>query len=344
MNTNISAHADDMVEAGTRTNQQSGNQKKKTVFIDGQAGTTGLRIHQRLWGRNDLDLLVLPQDKRKDDAARKEALNSCDVAFLCLPDDAARQAVSMIESPHVIVLDASTAHLTNPTFAYGFPELSNKHRDAIATGHRIAVPGCHASGFIALIRPLILAGVLQPDLPLTCHSITGYSGGGKRMIGEYQDTNRTDIYCAPRQYGLGQTHKHLPEMMAQTTLTCQPAFSPVVADYYAGMEVTVPIFAKAWHIGQAQKRIREIYAAQYHDPIVFYRENADENGFLSANVYAGKDCMEISVHGNDDIVVLCARYDNLGKGASGAAIECMNIALGLDASTGLQLEVPDHFA
>ncbi|MBQ1218184.1 MAG: N-acetyl-gamma-glutamyl-phosphate reductase, partial [Clostridia bacterium] len=215
----------------------------KRVFIDGSAGTTGLRIRERLASRSDLELVTLTEDLRKDPAARKEALNSCDAAFLCLPDDAAREAVAMVENPDVIILDTSTAHRTDPRFAYGFPELSDAHRQAVISSKRIAVPGCHASGLIALIYPLVEAGILSPDEKISCFSLTGYSGGGKKMIAEYEDEERDPLLGAPRQYALGQTHKHLKEMAAITGLKNAPLFSPIVADFYSGMEVSVPLFA-----------------------------------------------------------------------------------------------------
>ena len=215
----------------------------KRVFIDGSAGTTGLRIRERLQARDDIALITLPEELRKDPAARKDALNNCDAAFLCLPDAAAIEAVSMVENPDVTILDTSTAHRTDPRFAYGFPELSAEHLAKVQSSNRIAVPGCHASGFIALVYPLIEAGLLSPDEKLAFFSLTGYSGGGKAMIAQYQDENRDLLLGAPRQYALGQTHKHLKEMAAVTGLQNFPIFSPIVADFYSGMEVSVPLFA-----------------------------------------------------------------------------------------------------
>ncbi len=308
----------------------------KRVFIDGSAGTTGLRIRERLAAREEISLIVLPEELRKDPAARKEALNSCDAAFLCLPDPAAIEAVGMVENPNVTILDTSTAHRTDPRFAYGFPELSEKHREAVVSSSRIAVPGCHASGFIALIYPLIEEGVLSEDEKLAFFSLTGYSGGGKKMIAEYQDENRDPLLNAPRQYALGQTHKHLKEMAAVTGLKNFPLFSPIVADFYSGMEVTVPLFAS--QVNATPEQIRAIYAAKYNSPMVKFVEQPAEEGFLSAAKLSGLDCMEISVDGNADRILLTARYDNLGKGASGAAIECMNLRFGLPATEGLKVE------
>ncbi len=305
----------------------------KRVFIDGSAGTTGLRIRERLEARDDITLITLPEELRKDPGARKEALNNCDAAFLCLPDPAAVEAVSMVENPDVTILDTSTAHRTDPRFAYGFPELSAAHLEKVVCSNRIAVPGCHASGFIALIYPLIEAGVLSAEEKLAFFSLTGYSGGGKKMIAEYQDENRDPLLGAPRQYALGQTHKHLKEMAAVTGLKNFPLFSPIVADFYSGMEVSVPLFASQVKASPAE--IKAIYAEKYNTPMVKFAENVSEEGFLSAGKLSGLDCMEISVDGNDDRILLTARYDNLGKGASGAAIECMNLRFGLSATEGL---------
>lgn len=305
------------------------------VFIDGSAGTTGLRIYERLESRKDTRLLKLSEEKRKDKNARKEALNSADIAFLCLPDDAARESVSLCENEGTVIIDTSTAHRTAEDFAYGFPELSAEHKAKIAASKRIAVPGCHASGFISLIYPLIENGIIEKSALLSCFSVTGYSGGGKKMIAEYEGENRDILLSSPRQYGIGQTHKHLPEMIAVTGLKNKPIFSPVVADFYSGMAVTVSLFADM--INGSADDIKKIYKEKYTGPIVSYAENADENGFIAANKLAGKDSMEISVAGNDERILLISRYDNLGKGASGAAIECMNIVLGLPETEGLNL-------
>ena len=307
----------------------------KKVFIDGSAGTTGLRIAERLSPRTDIELIKLNEENRKDINARKEALKSADIAFLCLPDSASREAVSLIENSQTVVLDTSTAHRTDDGWAYGFPELSEKHREKIKKSKRIAVPGCHASGFIALVYPLIEAGVLPKNSLLSCFSLTGYSGGGKNMIAEYEGERRDKLLNAPRQYGITQTHKHLPEMVKYGGIENAPAFIPVVADFYSGMEVTVPIFAS--NINATIDQIKEIYKRKYTGPIVKFTEDFSENGFVSANKLSFCDGMEISVGGNGDRILLIARYDNLGKGASGAAIECMNIVLGTEETTGLDL-------
>ncbi len=309
----------------------------KKVFIDGSAGTTGLRIAERLEERNDIELIRLTEENRKDIEARKAALNAADIAFLCLPDAAAIEAVSLINNPDTVVLDTSTAHRTNADWSYGFPELSHQIEEKIKFGKRIAVPGCHASGFIALIYPLVEAGIISKDVLLSCFSLTGYSGGGKKMIAEYEDAERDMLLDAPRQYGLSQKHKHLPEMTAITGINNAPAFIPVVDAFYSGMEVTVPIFASQLNKGFTVEDIKKAYEEKYNGPVVNYVDNFDEGGFVSANKLSFKDSMEISVSGNEDRILLIARYDNLGKGASGAAVECMNIVLGVDKTTGLEL-------
>ena len=305
------------------------------LFLDGAAGTTGLRIHERLSGRTDLKLLALSDAERKDPLKRREALNSCDIAMLCLPDEAAREAVSMIENPAVRVIDASTAHRTATGWAYGFPELKGQFRKKIETGNRVAVTGCHASGFLALVQPLVYAGLLPADALLTCHSVTGYSGGGKKMIARYEEDARCSLLDAPRQYGLSQNHKHLPEMKSVAGLQTEPIFCPIVSDFYSGMCVTVPMF-KSQLKGTAED-VKRIYAETYTGPVVRYTETADEGGFLSANAMAGKDAMQISVYGNGERVLLTALFDNLGKGASGAAVQCLNLMTGQDETTGLVL-------
>ncbi|MBR6374379.1 MAG: N-acetyl-gamma-glutamyl-phosphate reductase [Victivallales bacterium] len=307
----------------------------KKVFIDGKAGTTGLRIYDRLSQRQDIQLLTLSDEERKVTQRRQDMLNSCDIAFLCLPDDAAREAISLIENPDVIVLDTSTAHRTLDDWAYGFPELSQAQLDKICASKRIAVPGCHASGFIATVHPLIAASVLEKDTLLTCHSLTGYSGGGKKMIAEYEGDERSPLLDAPRQYGITQQHKHLKEMVKMCSLANPPVFCPIVADFYSGMEVTVPLFKQ--QVKCSLQEIKDIYASLYQGSIVSFADNASENGFLSAAAFSGKDSMQICVEGNEDRILLIARYDNLGKGASGAAVECMNIAMGVPATESLAL-------
>lgn len=308
----------------------------KKVFIDGKAGTTGLRIYERLSDRADIELMLLPEEKRKDVEARREALNTCDIAFLCLPDAAAIESVGLIENENVKVLDTSTAHRTDPDWAYGFPELSPAHREKIKNSNRIAVPGCHASGFISLVYPLVEAGAISPDTLLTCHSLTGYSGGGKKMIAEYEDAEPDVALESPRQYGLTQNHKHLKEMKAITGINAFPAFCPIVADYYSGMLVTVPLFKEQLN-GVTVEDIKRIYANKYHSDIVRYKDEIGENGFICSNKLSFNDSMEIFVEGNEDRILLMSRYDNLGKGASGAAMQNMNILLGIDEKTGLEV-------
>ena len=304
------------------------------IFIDGSAGTTGLRIRERLMERRDVELIALPEEKRKDENARRDALNRADVAFLCLPDAAAVEAAAMIENDRTAVIDTSTAHRTAPGWVYGFPEVGGL-REKIRQSRRIANPGCHASGFIALVAPLVRAGLLDAGAQLTCFSLTGYSGGGKKMIAEYEAEARDPLLDAPRQYGLSQQHKHLPEMAAISGLNAPPCFCPIVADFYSGMEVSVPLFASQLRGTPAQ--IREIYREAYSGLVVRYVESPDEGGFLSAAALSGNDGMEISVSGNDARILLTARYDNLGKGASGAAIQNLNLLLDADETAGLVL-------
>ena len=303
-----------------------------TVFIDGSAGTTGLRIRDRLADRKDLRLMILPEDLRKDPSARADALNSADISFLCLPDTASIEAVSFVTDPHGVIIDTSTAHRTAEGWIYGMPELSGQ-REKIALAKRIANPGCHATGFIALIAPLVENGLLSSDVRLSAFSLTGYSGGGKKMIAEYEAPDTDPLYRAPRQYGLGQTHKHLPEMSVVCGLQHAPVFCPIVAPYYAGMEVTVPLTPA--DTSASPEEIRKVYRDYYHSGLIRFAEAPDENGFLSAGAMAGRDSLEISVFGNGERILLISRFDNLGKGASGAAIQNMNIALGLDEAEGL---------
>ena len=312
--------------------------EKTTIFIDGSSGTAGLRIYDRLAQREDIDLLTLPPELHHDMEAQRELINRADIAFLCLPDAAAITAADLVENPDTVVLDTSTAHRTAPGWTYGFPELSPEREAAIRTAKRIAVPGCHASGFIVLVYPLVEAGILPPDALLTCYSLTGYSGGGKKMIAQYEAEDRAaldpvkDPLKSPRQYGISQMHKHLPEIKAATGLTQAPAFMPVVADYYSGMEVTIPVTGIQGGIGAVKKVMKEYYEGQV---LVSAVDEMDDNGFIAANRLAGTNRLEVTVSGNDDHILLVATYDNLGKGASGAAIQNMNIMLGIDEGKGL---------
>ena len=304
------------------------------VFIDGSAGTTGLRIHERLQDRRDLELIILPDEVRKDDSARRDALHAADIAFLCLPDAAAVQAVALAEGSKAAIIDTSTAHRTADGWAYGFAELPGK-REALQGAKRVANPGCHASGFVALVEPLVREGLIAADLGLQSFSLTGYSGGGKGMIADYESEGRNPLLDAPRQYGLTQQHKHLKEMVKLCGLATAPVFCPIVADYYSGMEVVVPLFVK--DLKGTPEDVKQLYKNCYHTAMVHYEEAADESGFLSANALSGRDDMQITVCGNEDRILLVARFDNLGKGASGAAIQNMNIMLGLDETTGLNV-------
>ncbi len=303
------------------------------VFVDGSAGTTGLRIYERLSSRKDIEFIRLEESVRKDPAARKDALNSADIAFLCLPDAAAIEAVGMIENSNTAVIDTSTAHRTNDAWAYGFPELSG-YREKIEKSKRIANPGCHASGFVSLVAPLVENKILDKKSVLHCFSLTGYSGGGKKMIAEYEGEGKNEL-IAPRTYGLTQAHKHLPEMAKICSLEYLPLFSPVVSSYYSGMEVVVQLAKE--EICCSIKNIKDIYKSYYTSKIVRFVEDSDESGFLSGSKMSGRDDMEISVFGNDDRITLVSRFDNLGKGASGAAIQNMNIIMGSNEGEGLNI-------
>ena len=312
----------------------------KRIFIDGSAGTTGLRIHQRLAARRDLTLVTLPEAVRKDPNARREAMEQCDAAFLCLPDAAAIEAADMLAGSAVTLLDTSTAHRTSPDWAYGFPELGAAYEAAVKESKRIAVPGCHASGFIALVAPLVAAGLLSPAAYLTCHSITGYSGGGKKMIAQYEADGRDALLDAPRQYGLSQRHKHLPEMQAVSGLTAPPVFCPIVDDYYSGMEVTVPLRMELLP-GVTPAQVAEALADYYAGEALFTVHPLGEvpgDGMLAAGALQGTDRMELYCTASPDgsQMLLVSLFDNLGKGSSGAAVQCMNLLLGLDETAGLE--------
>ncbi|MBQ0084564.1 MAG: N-acetyl-gamma-glutamyl-phosphate reductase [Clostridiales bacterium] len=304
----------------------------KKVFIDGSAGTTGLRIYERLQARSDIELLTLGEDLRKNENARREMINKADIVFLCLPDAAAIEAVGLCENENTVIIDTSTAHRTKEGWTYGFPEIAGL-REQIKSSKRIANPGCHASGFIALIAPLTERGILDKNAKLSCFSLTGYSGGGKKMIADYNENG--EALVAPRTYGLTQNHKHLPEMQKICGLEFAPIFSPIVSSYYSGMEVVVQLFAE--DIKGNIETIKNTYKNYYKGEIVRFTDNADENGFLSAGAFSGDDSMQISVFGNDERITLVSRFDNLGKGASGAAIQNMNILLGVAETTGLDI-------
>ena len=304
----------------------------KKVFIDGSAGTTGLKVAARLSERKDIAMITLDETVRKDVKARQDAMNQADVVFLCLPDDAAIEAVPLVENENTVIIDTSTAHRVAEGWTYGFAELSGL-REKIQTAKRIANPGCHASGFLSLATPLTENKIIPKEMQLSSFSLTGYSGGGKKMIAEYEAEGRNVLLDAPRLYGLTQMHKHLPEMKKIAGLEKDVIFSPIVAPYFAGMEVVIPISPAELSTTAAQ--IKEVYQDYYKTKIVHFNEKADEDGFLSAGAFAGKDDMEISLAGNEERLLLISRFDNLGKGASGAAIQNMNIALGIEESEGL---------
>ena len=304
------------------------------IFIDGGAGTTGLKVRERLAERKDLDLIVLDEASRRDVKCREEAMNGADVVFLCLPDAAAMEAAKLCTNRRTVIIDTSTAHRCAEGWTYGFAEIGGLGRK-IAKSKRIANPGCHASGFIALVAPLVDCGILKPTLRLSCHSLTGFSGGGKKMIADYAEAKYDLLHLGGRQYALGQNHKHLPEMVKYCQLRHAPCFSPVVVPHFSGMEVSVPVFAKDAKGGI--EAVKDCYRAYYRKPgLVKFVDDSQEGGFLSSSALAGRDDMEISVYGNKDRLMLVALFDNLGKGASGAAIQNMNIALGIDPKTGLK--------
>ena len=302
------------------------------VFIDGSAGTTGLRIGERLAERTELQLLKLPAELRKDPGAREEIINEADIAFFCLPDAASIEAAAMLhaDNTHTAVIDTSTAHRTNADWAYGFPELHGL-REKILNSRRIANPGCHASGFISLVEPLVHEGLVSPETAFTCFSVTGYSGGGKNMIADYEGPERDSALDSPRQYALGQSHKHLKEMVKLCGLETPPVFCPIVGDYYSGMAVTVPLFRK--DLKGSIEDVKQLYAACYSGPVVKYREY--DGNMVAGNALSGRDDMVIIVAGNEERILLVSLFDNLGKGASGAAIQNMNLLLGQDETAGL---------
>ncbi len=314
---------------------------KTKVFIDGSEGTTGLRIHERLDNRDDIERLTIAPELRKDPAERSRLINSSDITFLCLPDSAAREAVALVTNPNTRIIDASTAHRTEAGWAYGFPELSAKHREAIRTGKRIANPGCHASGFISLVYPLIAGGILPADYPVASFSLTGYSGGGKKMIAQYEASDRDAELDAPREYGLSQQHKHLKEMRLITGLSRAPLFTPIVSDYYSGMVVNVPLYTDLLNTTQTPESLQAFFADYYaNEPFVKVMPlgaESEMSGFLSGNHLSGYDGMQIYITGNENRIQLSSVFDNLGKGASGAAIQCFNIMTGCDETKGLNL-------
>lgn len=312
---------------------------KPIVFIDGKEGTTGLQIYERLGGRKDIELLLIDDEKRKDPERRKECINSADLVFLCLPDDAARQAAAMAKNPAVRIIDASTAHRTDPTWDYGFPELSAQKKQAVQGSGRVANPGCHATGFLAVAAPLVQSGILPEDYPITCFSLTGYSGGGKKMIAEYEKEDKAQALYSPRIYGLKQDHKHLPEMQVHSGLKLPIVFSPVVDDYYKGMATTIMLHNELLSGKPASEKIRDFLAGFYAgQALISVAPYGGPGGMLAGNQLADSDRLEIAVWGNDRQTTVTALFDNLGKGASGAAVQNMNLMLGFEETAGLHLD------
>ncbi|MBR6451492.1 MAG: N-acetyl-gamma-glutamyl-phosphate reductase [Lachnospiraceae bacterium] len=312
---------------------------KTKVFIDGSEGTTGLRIFERFEGRDDIELLKIDPKMRKDPKARAELINASDITFLCLPDVAARESASLVTNEHVTLIDTSTAHRVDDAWTYGFPELCRGQREKIGTSKRIAVPGCYATGFLSLVRPMVESGLMSPDYPVSAFALSGYSGAGKKAIAVYEGDEKPAEFNSPREYALTQQHKHLPEMTKMAKLSKTPLFSPIVDDYYAGMFVSVPLYLDMLKAGTGLEMIREMFAS-YYEGETFIKitpegAEAESGGFIGANNRAGWDGLEIYVTGNGERAVLTSRFDNLGKGASGAAIQCMNIVLGCEETKGL---------
>ncbi|HIV63067.1 MAG TPA: N-acetyl-gamma-glutamyl-phosphate reductase [Candidatus Butyricicoccus avistercoris] len=311
---------------------------KPVIYIDGKEGTTGLQIYERLGSRDDLTLLLIDEDKRKDPKERAKLMNQADIVFLCLPDAAAREAVTLVTNPNTRIIDASTAHRTNPDWDYGFPELSSEKRQAIANSKRVANPGCHATGFISIVYPLVKLGILPKDYPMSFFSLTGYSGGGKKMIASYESEDKPQEYFAPRIYGLSLNHKHLPEMKAVCEIDNPPVFAPVVDDYYKGMAGTLSLVNSKLNGNQTAEQIHKALCDYYKDQkFVTVEPFGGDTDMLGANTMAGKDSLKIVVCGNENQTMITALFDNLGKGASGAAVQNMNIMLGMDETTGLNI-------
>ncbi len=305
------------------------------VFIDGQAGTTGLQLKSKLVNHPYIELIEIEESKRKDTAERQRLMNESDVVFLCLPDAAATEAVKLITNPDTVVIDASTAHRTAEGWTYGFPELSEEHYEKVKNAKRIANPGCHATGFISIVYPLISGGIMAYGYPVTCHSITGYSGGGNKMIADYESADRPKDFDSPRQYALTQMHKHLPEMKAVTGLSDYPVFNPIVSDYYNGMAVSVPLFTKLLDKKVTADELYDFYKNFYKDSTFISVHRSAESGMLSPMGLEGTNKMEIYICGNDERITVTSVFDNLGKGASSAAIENMNIAMGFPVDTAI---------
>lgn len=310
---------------------------KPKVYIDGSSGTTGLQIYERLGTREDIELLTISQELHRDVSERKRLMNAADLVFLCLPDAAAVEAVSLVENPNTKIIDASTAHRTSPGWDYGFPELSYEHREHIIHSKRVANPGCHASGFISIVYPLVKLGIVRPDTPLTAWSLTGYSGGGKKMIAQYEQDGREKKLDSPGQYGLNGCHKHLPEMKQVCGLKLEPVFNPIVDDYYKGMEVGVPLHAQFLADSYSAETVKDMLYEYYRNStMVEVSREVAASGTLYANELSGTNRMRITVCGNDERMTITSQFDNLGKGASGAAVQNMNLMLGFDETAGLK--------
>lgn len=308
------------------------------VFIDGSQGTTGLKIESRLNARDDIELLKIDEDMRKDIDERERMINSSDVTILCLPDEASREAVSLIRNKNVKIIDTSTAHRTQPDWAYGFPELDASFREKIKTSNRIAIPGCYASGFSAIVYPLVKNGIIAPDYPITCYAISGYTGAGKNGIAQYEYVDRSKELDAPRQYALTQEHKHLKEMTAIPNLSRIPFFAPHICDYRYGMVVSIPIFADMMEKKMTPEELQQFFAKHYEgETLIKVREIGHSGNMIGANNFARRDDMEIEINGNNDRILITTRFDNLGKGASGAAMQCLNLALGIEETKGLKV-------
>lgn len=314
---------------------------KTKIFIDGSEGTTGLRIYERFEGRDDVELLKISSELRKDVNERKRLINESDITFLCLPDAAARESVSLVENDHVRIIDTSTAHRTEEGWAYGFAELSGAHRDAIRDGKRIAVPGCYATGFISLVYPMITKGILPADYPVSAFGLSGYSGAGKKVIAAYEAEERPADFDAPREYALTQQHKHLKEMKKITGLTKEPLFSPIICDYYSGMVMSVPLYTEMLNGNQTVETVHKMFTDFYEREkfikVMPLDAEAGEGNMLAGNACSGWDGLRIFVTGNEERIVISSQFDNLGKGASGAAIQCLNIMLGCEEDKGLNL-------
>ena len=314
---------------------------KTKVFIDGSEGTTGLRIHERFSKRDDIEILTISPELRKDPEERRRLINASDITFLCLPDAAAIESATLVDNENTVIIDASTAHRTLPDWAYGFPELSKEHRDKIKNGKRIAVPGCYASGFIGLAYPLVKGGILPADYPVSVFAVSGYSGGGKKLIASYEEEGRDAKFDSARMYAWGQSHKHLKEMKIITGLTREPLFCPMTTNYNSGMIVQLPLYTEMLSEKKTPGEIRN-YLADYYNGEKFIKvmpfgADVEAGGALYSDACAGWDGMEIFVTGNEERIVVASRFDNLGKGASGAAMQCMNIVLGCDEAKGLNL-------